>query len=327
MKKTKILITGATGFIGESLCKFLSNSNKSIIGTVYSAKSFLKHAGIEYKFIGDISLNPKWRDTLVGVDCIIHCAGRAHIMSKKKNDQSKIYHSVNVKGTKQLAEQAVNCGVKKIIFLSSIKVNGESTSNEEICNIKDGIKKKFTQKDLPAPQDAYAISKLEAENVLWEISSRTGLEIVVIRLPLVYGYAAKGNLGRLIKLIESGIPLPLDMIKNQRSMIGIDNLVHLLNHCIDRADANGKTFLVSDGQDLSTPQLIKLIASSMGRKANLFPVPLFLLKLLGSIFGKRKEINRLVGSLRIDINYTKEILNWTPPISVEDGIRRMIQGK
>ena len=153
------------------------------------------------------------------------------------------------------------------------------------------------------------------------------MEIVVIRLPLVYGYAAKGNLRRFIKLIEFGIPLPLAMVKNKRSMIGIDNLVHLLNHCIDHPEASRKTFLASDNEDLSTPELIKLIASSMGKKANLFPFPIFILKLLGSVFGRRGEINRLVGSLRIDNRYTKEILNWTPPISVEEGIRRMIQGK
>ena len=322
-----ILITGATGFIGESLCKFLSNFNKSIIGTFHSEKSFLKHPGIEYKFIGDISLDLNWKNILADVDCIIHCAGRSHIMSKKKNDQSKIYHSVNVKGTKQLAEHAAYTGVKRIIFLSSIKVNGEITSNDEVSNLKDCIKKKFTQKDLPAPQDAYAISKLEAENILWEISLRTGLEIVVLRLPLVYGYGVKGNLGRLIKLIESGIPLPLDMIKNQRSMIGIDNLINLIIHCIDHSEASGKTFLASDGEDLSTPELIKLIASSMRRRANLFPFPIFILKFLGSVFGRSEEINRLVGSLRIDNNYTKEILNWTPPVSVEEGIRRMVQGK
>ena len=162
---------------------------------------------------------------------------------------------------------------------------------------------------------------------MWEISSRTGLEVVVVRLPLVYGHGVRGNLARLIKIVKSGIPLPLSLVKNQRSMIGIDNLVDLLIRCIDHPEASGKTFLASDGEDLSTPELIKFIASSMGKKANLFPFPISMLKFLGSVFGRSEEINRLVGSLRVDNSYTKEILNWVPPISVEEGIRRMVQEK
>ena len=321
----KILVTGASGFIGKKLCYELIKSNWNVFGTVRDFDTHLFNENLKVIAVGEIGVNTNWTNALKDTNCVIHCAGRVHFMNEDNN--VNMYQSTNIDGTKNLAEQAVKAGVKRLIFLSSIKVNGESTSNEKISNIKDGIKKKFTQKDLPAPQDAYSISKLEAENVLWEISSRTGLEIVVIRLPLVYGYAAKGNLRRFIKLIEFGIPLPLAMVKNKRSMIGIDNLVHLLNHCIDHPEASRKTFLASDNEDLSTPELIKLIASSMGKKANLFPFPIFILKLLGSVFGRRGEINRLVGSLRIDNRYTKEILNWTPPISVEEGIRRMIQGK
>jgi nucleoside-diphosphate-sugar epimerase len=236
------------------------------------------------------------------------------------NKNFDAYQLTNIDGTKHLAEQAVEAGVKRFVFLSSIKVNSEST--DQINDIE-----KFTYDDKPNPQDLYAMSKLEAEKRLWKISSRTGLEVVVVRLPLVYGYGVKGNLERLIKLVKSRIPLPLSLVKNQRSMIGMDNLVDLLIRCIDHPEASGKTFLASDGEDLSTPELIKLIASSMGRKANLFPFPISMLKFLGSIFGRREEINRLVGSLRIDDSYTKEILNWTPPISVEEGIRRMVQGK
>ena len=169
--------------------------------------------------------------------------------------------------------------------------------------------------------------KFEAENVLWEVSAKTGLEVVVLRLPLVYGKGVKGNLMRLIQLVNSGVPLPLGMVNNQRSMIGIDNLVDLIIRCIDHPDASGKTFLVSDGHDLSTPDLIKQIATSIKRKVFLFPVPIFLLKFLGHILGKQKEINRLVGSLKIDSSYAKEVLNWTPPVSVKEGIRRMTENK
>ena len=324
----KILITGASGFIGQSLIKSLVKLNRPVRGTIRSINSFFPDAKTEYISTGDINIKTNWKESLVNVGCIIHCAGKAHIMKTKKNDFSKIYQSINVDGTKQLAEQAVKAKVKRLIFLSTIKVHGEKTGNDDVGKFLNEQKKSlFHHKDLASPEDCYAISKLKAEKALWEISSRSGLEVVVVRLPLVYGNGAKGNLARLIKLVRSGIPLPLGLVKNQRSLIGIHNLVDLLIHCIDHPEASGKTFLASDGEDLSTPELIKLIASSMGIKANLFPFPIFMLKFLGSVFGRREEINRLVGSLRIDNNYTQETLNWTPPISVEEGIRRMVQGK
>jgi nucleoside-diphosphate-sugar epimerase len=324
----KILITGSSGFIGQSLAKYLSKLDKIVCGTIRSDISFLPNTKIKYVSVGDISNKLNWKDILNDVDCIIHCAGKTHAMKAAANDLSKIYRSVNVDGTKQIAEQAAEAQVKRLIFLSSIKVNGESTKNYHFDKfLNDQKKSVFTHKDLANPKDFYAKSKLEAEKVLWEISSRTGLEVVVVRLPLVYGNGAKGNLARLVKLVKSGIPLPFSILNNQRSMIGIDNLVDLLKHCIDNPNASGKTFLASDDKDLSTPELIKRIASSMGRKPNLFPLPIFMLKFLGSIFGKSEEINRLVGSLRIDNSYTKEILNWKPPLSIEEGIRRMVQGK
>jgi nucleoside-diphosphate-sugar epimerase len=314
----KIAITGANGFIGKSLCKTFSKLNRPFVRIVRSENSLKTLNGINTIFVGDINSNTNWSQSLEDCEVIIHCAGKAHVMDNKDNLYD--YYKVNTEGTKNLAEQATQAGVKRLVFLSSIKVNGENTD-------KINIGKKFYYKDMPDPQDVYARSKLEAEKALWEISSRTGLEVVVVRLPLVYGYGAKGNLSRLIKLIKLGIPLPLSIIKNKRSMIGIDNLINLLIRCIDHPKANGKTFLASDGEDLSTPRLIKLIGSSMGRKAYLFPVPLFLLKILGSIFGKQKEIIRLTESLRIDNNYVKEILDWRPPLSIEESIRKMIQDK
>tara|TARA_Y100000389_G_C17458710_1_gene520031 strand:- start:76 stop:1026 length:951 start_codon:yes stop_codon:yes gene_type:complete len=314
----KILVTGASGFVGKSLCETLSKSGRSVFGAVRSSNSILINNNVKYISVGDISFKKDWKNFLYNVDCIIHCAGIAHKMNNDKNFD--VYRLTNIDGTKHLAEQAVEAGVKRLIFLSSIKVNGESTNNTK-------SKKKFSDNDIPAPMDLYAVSKLKAERALWEVSSKTGLEVVVLRLPLVYGYGAKGNLAKLVKLIKSGIPLPLGMINNKRSMIGIDNLIDLLNQCIDHPDASGKTFLVSEGEDLSTPELIKLIALSMGRKAILFPVPIFLLKLLGSIFGKGEEINRLAGSLRIDNSFVQETLSWKPILSVEKGIKRMVQGK
>ena len=324
----KILITGSSGFIGKSLSKYLSELDKIVCGTIRSDISFLPNTKIKYVSVGDISNKLNWKDILNDVDCIIHCAGKTHTMKAAANDLLEIYRSVNVDGTKQLAEQAVEAQVKRLIFLSSIKVNGESTKNYHFDKfLNDQKKSVFSHKDVSNPQDLYAKSKLEAEKILWDISSRTGLEVVVVRLPLVYGNSVKGNLSRLVKLVKSGIPLPLSIINNKRSMIGIDNLLDLLKHCIDNPNASGKTFLASDDKDLSTPELIKFIASSMGKKANLFPFPISMLKFLGLVFGRSEEINRLVGSLRVDNSYTKDILNWSPPVSVEEGIKRMVQGK
>jgi len=314
----KICIIGAYGFIGRSICKVLVNSNKTVKGLVRNLDLSKNYKRINYISVGDIGFKIKLKNSLIDTDCIIHCAGRAHKMNDDNNFDD--YRLTNIDGTKHLAEQAVEAGVKRFVFLSSIKVNGQS--NDQING-----REKFTYKDKPNPQDLYAKSKLEAEKTLWEIFSNTDLEVVAVRLPLVYGNGVKGNLARLIKLVSSGIPLPLSLVKNQRSMIGIDNLVDLLIHCIDHPEANGKTFLASDGEDLSTPEFIKLIASSMRKKANLFPFPVSMLKFLGSVFGRSDEINRLIGSLRIDNSYTKEILNWTPPVSVEEGIRRMVEGK
>ena len=320
----KILVTGASGFIGNPLCNALSALGKSVNGTVRSKNTFKDDKNIKFIKLEDINSNVNWKELLVDVDCVIHCAGKTHIMKQKEEDDQKIYRSVNVDGTKKLAKKAVDFRVKRFIFLSSIKVNGESTSSFYSDKILNKQKKNiFTNNDTQKPEDSYAKSKSEAEKVLWEISSRSSLEVVIVRLPLVYGYGVKGNLARLIKIVKSGIPLPLSKVNNQRSMIGIDNLIDLLIRCIDHSEANGKTFLASDGEDLSTPELIKLIASSIGKRTYLFPLPVFLLNFLSSIFGKQKEIE----SLRIDNSYTKEILNWKPTLSVEEGIKRMIQGK
>jgi len=324
----KICVTGAYGFIGKSICETLVLNDKTVIGLVRNLELSKNFNKVTYVPVGDIGLETNLKDTLVGTDCVIHCAGKIPDTNKIENDQIKAYHLANVEVTKKIAEQAVDAGAKRLIFLSSIKVNGENTyDNYDVTGKNYRIKKIFSHADIASPEDLYAKSKLQAEKALWEISSKTGLEVVVVRLPLVYGNGAKGNLERLIKLVKSGIPLPFSLVKNQRSMIGIDNLVDLLIRCIDHPEASGKTFLASDGEDLSTSKLIKLIGSSMERKANLFPCPIFMLKFLGSVFGRSEEINRLVGSLRIDNSYTKKILNWTPPVSVEEGIRRMVQGK
>ncbi len=314
MDMNKICVTGADGFIGNALCKYLTDSNKSVRGFVRSLKPFINDDKIEYLKIGDLGSKINLKKHFIGYDCIVHCAGKAHSMNEI-NDQDA-YYSVNSLGTKQLAEQAAEAGIKRLVFLSSIKVNGENTNN-----------KAFTNNDIPNPQDAYSISKFEAEKFLWEISNSSNLEVVVIRLPLVYGYGAKGNMKQLMNLINLGIPLPLSLIKNQRSLIGIDNLVDVIGRCINQVDAAGQVFFVSDDKDLSTPELIKLMAEAMGRSARLFPFPVSILKYFGFIFGKQNQISRLLGSLQVDIQKTKEILNWKPPLSIEKCIKRMIRNQ
>jgi len=310
----KIIVTGANGFIGKSLCQTLHTLDKSVRGLVRTLEPKKNFTDIQYKSVGDFSSKINWKDYLNGYDCIVHCAGKAHVMKKYENHD--VFHLANTESTRLLAEQAAEVGVKRFIYLSTVKVNGESAYKIEDNKI-------FKNNDIPKPQDDYSISKFKAERLLWEISARTGLEVVVLRLPLVYGKDVKGNLARLMKLIKLGIPLPLSLVQNQRSMIGIDNLINIIIKCIDHPIAAGKTFLVSDGDDLSTPELINYLATSMGHKARLFPFPVFLLKLLGSITGKQKEINRLVGSLKVDISYTKEVLNWKAPFSSAEGIRKM----
>ncbi len=314
----KICVTGADGFIGRSLCKHLIKSNKSVSGFVRKLNPNMKNDKVKYIEIGDLSSKPNITDYIFGYDCIIHCAGKAHAMNKESNLDT--FRLVNSEATKYLAEQAAKAGVKRFIFLSSVKVNGENTNS-----ISDKLS--FKKDGTPNPQDAYSMSKLEAENYLWNISENTNLEVVVIRLPLVYGYGVKGNMRQLMKLINLGIPLPLGLVNNQRSLIGIDNLNDVINRCIDHSEAAGKTFLVSDGEDLSTPELIKHMASAMGSSVYLFSFPLSLLKFIGFVLRRQNETDRLMGSLKIDIHDTKKILNWTPPLSIKKGIERMVKNK
>jgi nucleoside-diphosphate-sugar epimerase len=314
----KICLTGVNGFLGKSICQALINSNKSIRALARTIDHSFNSSEVEYIQIKDIRLEQNLKEYLTGCNFVIHCAGKAHLINDKSN--LDIYRLANFEVTKHLAEQAVAAGVKRFIFLSSAKVNGETTGKPDGSNI-------FTNNDMANPQDNYAMSKLEAEKALWEIASKTNLEVVVVRLPLVYGYGAKSNLKNLMKLINSKIPLPFGGIKNKRSLIGIDNLVDVLIRCMEHPNAAGQTFLISDGEDLSTPELILLIASAMGQPIKLFSIPKSILKFLGFILGKQKEMCRITESLQIDNSYAKQILNWTPPVSVKEGIRRMIKGK
>ena len=283
----KILITGQNGFIGKALFNSLQQQKHQVRGTVRNKQKTQKNKDI--LVVGNIDSTTDWKDPLADIEVVIHLANRAHVLNEKVADPLAIFREVNVAGTIQLAKQAIESGVKRFIFVSSIKVNGEQTS-----------KHPFTVNDKPNPQDPYAISKLEAENTLRKIAQKSSMEIVIIRPPLVYGQGVKGNFQRLSRLVELGIPLPFSSIKNKRSLISLDNLLQILSKAvIDPAVAN-QTLLVSDALDLSTPQLIKKIANSIGKPARLFPFPIKLLKVIGRLTGQSEIINRLTENLQID---------------------------
>jgi nucleoside-diphosphate-sugar epimerase len=311
-----VSVTGANGLVGAALCSKLNVSGFEVRGVVRLSHLATLASVTEHVAALNLEAATEWASALAGVSCVIHCAARTHVMHETAGDALAAYRAVNVDGSLRLAEQAAAAGVRRLVYLSSVKVNGEQTA----------LGAPFLLSNRPAPEDAYGISKWEAEQALWDVSARTGLEVVVVRLPLVYGPGVKGNLARLLKLVRSGVPLPLGAVKNRRSLIGLDNLVDLLIRCVDHPAAAGQTFLVSDGEDLSTPDLIRHMAAAMGRSARLFPMPVSLLRLAGSALGKRAEIDRLVGSLQIDSSHTRRVLGWTPPVSVQEGIRRMVQG-
>ena len=283
----KILITGQNGFIGKALFDLLKQQGHQVRGTVRNENKI--EEGLDIIAVGDISSTTDWSTALKDIETVIHLANRAHILNDQVSDPLTIFREVNVAGTIHLAKQALESRVKRFIFISSIKVNGEKTDEHS-----------FSVEDRPNPQDPYAISKLEAENALREISAQSTMEIVIIRPPLVYGQGVKGNFKRLSRLVELGIPLPFASIKNKRSLISLENLVQLLSKAIIDPTVANQTLLVSDKEDLSTPQLIKKIAASTGKPARLFHFPPTLLKIMGKLTGQGNAIERLIGNLQID---------------------------
>ena len=320
-----ILVTGSSGFVGRALCSSLLAQGHALRAAVRSAGSIPSAEGLDVVVVGEVGAQTDWSATLAGVDCVIHCAAQAHVTSKPGNNTLAAYRAVNVAGTRRLAEQAAALGVRRLVFLSSIKVNGEQTALGTPFCVNGSPWGRAPRDDKLNLEDAYGLSKWEAEQVLWAVSAQTSLEVVVVRPPLVYGPGVKGNLLRLLGWVARGVPLPLGAVYNQRSLVGLANLLDLLLRCTEHPAAPGQTFLVCDGHDLSTPELIRLMAEGMDRPACLLPVPVALLHVGGSLFGKRGEIDRLVGSLQVDNGYTKARLDWTPPVSVEEGVRKMAQ--
>lgn len=310
----RIFVTGANGFIGRHLCENLSKKGFVVYGSVRKQNQIDNIAIHKHFVIDNIGPDTNWGTAVHGCDTVIHLASRVHVMHDTSLDPLAAFRLVNTAGTKQLASEAAAAGVRRFVYVSSIKVNGESTSDRP-----------FTAEDIPAPEDDYAQSKYEAEMCLREIESKLGLEVVIVRPPLVYGPGVKGNLQRLMWLIEKGIPLPFASIINSRSLVGIDNLCNLLIHCVESRSAAGNTFLVSDGNDVSTPELLHMIGEEMHKPVRLIRFPRKLLQQVMSIIGYSSEFEKLSNSLQVDINNTCELLGWSPDKTTIQGIADMVK--
>jgi len=307
-----LLLTGATGFLGRRLAEALQSRSELKLTAVVRRR--VEILGARIVEVRGLDADTDWSTALTNQQVVIHSAARAHIMKDAVADPLAEYRRVNVDGTLNLARQAAQAGVKRFIFVSSVKVNGEHTGD-----------KPFGHLDLPAFQDPYGQSKFEAEQGLREIAGQTGTEVVVIRPPLVYGPGVKGNFKSLLALTMRRLPLPLGAIQNRRSLVALDNLIDLIITCIDHPAAANQTFLVSDDQDLSTTQLLRLLGQAAGKPARLIPVSSRVLQPCARLIGKKSVADRLLGNLQVDVTHTKETLGWTPPISVEEGLRRCFE--
>ncbi len=308
----RVLVTGAGGFVGRALCAALRQHKLPCIAAVRRPEG--RNGIAEEIAVGDLGPDTDWQAALQGIDCVVHLAARTHVLDDRSPDPLAEYRRINVAVTRKLAQQAARSGVRRFVFLSSVKVNGESTSSRP-----------FSTDDTPAPEDAYGISKREAEEVLRTIGSETGMEIVILRPPLVYGPGVKGNFLRLLNAVARGVPLPLASIDNRRSLVYVGNLVDAIIACIHAPAAVGKTFLISDGEDLSTPEMIRRLAVAMGRSPRLLPCPPALLALAARLFGREAAFRRLSGSLAVDISALQQTLHWQPRYSTNQGFSATAQ--
>jgi nucleoside-diphosphate-sugar epimerase len=305
----KVLITGAGGFVGEALVfRLLLDKKFSPLAAVRGSTRLQGLCPVVFFDLANTNALPDLND----VQVVIHAAARVHVMNETAIDALAEFRKINLEGTLRLAQHAANSGVERFIFISTIKVNGESTT--------PGIP--FKADDVPAPLDPYAISKYEAEEALKRLGNSTGMEIVIIRPPLVYGPGVKGNFLTLLRWLDRGVPLPLGAIDNQRSLVAIGNLVDLIVVCINHPRAASNTFLVSDGEDLSTTQLLITLGSALGKSARLLPVPKWLLNMAATSMGKQMVVRRLCESLQVDIGKNRELLGWTPPINIDRTMRQ-----
>lgn len=309
----KILVTGASGFVGKSLIAHLLSQGHPVRAAVRSQSTEIN--GAEVVTVGEIDGDTDWAEALKHVDAVIHLAARVHVMNEHSINPLAEFRKVNVGGTRRLADSAAKAGIKRFIYVSSVKVNGEQT------------RLPFTELDEPNPQDAYGISKWEAEQVLNKISVETGMDIVIIRPPLVYGAGVKGNFAQMMNILKKGIPLPFASVKNLRSLIYVENLVDALILCATHSKAVGQTYLVSDGQDVSIPDLLRKLSDAMGKPAKLLPCSPIFMRLAGRLFGMSDQVDKLVGSLQVDSRKIRRELGWKPRFTLDEGLNITVSEK
>jgi len=307
----RVLVTGADGFVGSHLCPALAAAGYAVRRAVRSLKPGETAPAIE---VGAIGAETDWTRALEGVACVIHLAARTHVLEETARDPAGEFHKTNVAATRRIAEQARAAGVRRVVYLSSVKVNGESTPLA-----------RYTEQDPPQPEDGYGRSKWAAEQALMAAAAGSGTDAVVLRPPLVYGPGVKGNFRRLAALVARGIPLPFGSIRNRRSLIYVENLAHAIVASVAAPQAAGKTYLVSDDEDVSTPELVRALARALAVPARVFPFPVALLHAAGALTGRRDAIVRLTGSLAVDTAAIRRDLDWKPPYPLAHGLGRTAQ--
>ena len=291
------VVTGASGFVGRALCARLASRGETVREVTRAT-------------VGDLARVSDWTPVVAGSAVVYHVAGRAHVMNETAADAAAAYHATNVDATLALARAAARAGVRHFVFVSSVKAGGEWSGPEPL-----------RESDPPRPEDDYGRSKLEAERMLDALRSETSMHITILRPPLVYGPGVKANFLRLISAVDRGLPLPLGMIRNRRSLIYVENLVAAMTRCVEAGAAASRTFYVSDSEDVSTPELVRRIAAALGKRALLVPVPVTLFRIAGAVLRKKSAVDRLTSSLAIDTSAIRNALAWQPPFTLDDGLR------
>ena len=323
-KKMNVLVTGANGFVGSRFCEVVMPQGRRVRRAVHQA------SGLPNEVVtGNVTGKTNWSEALSNVEIVVHTAARVHVMNDSAADPLTEFRKINTAGTLSLARQAAEAGVKRFIFVSSIKVNGEMTGGSGETRPHpsplpggEGVNGVFTENDSFVPIDPYGLSKYEAEQGLLALAKDTGMEVVIIRPPLVYGPGVRANFASMVRWVNKGVPLPLGAVHNQRSLIALDNLVSFISHCIDHPKAANEVFLISDGEDVSTTELLQKVAKALGKKSRLIPVPVGLMTFAAKLIGKSDVANRLFGSLQVDSSKARNLLGWKPMITMDAQLKK-----